>query len=93
MRAACECLIEPITETMLDLLARRARVPGEGAPEHHPLRRQRPDPRPRAALQKALKDFGGGQVRVVKDPIFDGSDGGLALALDAPASDWDKLAA
>jgi hypothetical protein len=42
-------------------------------------------------MQEALKEVGGGQVRVVKDPIFVGSDGGLALAKDAPASDWEKL--
>ena len=46
-----------------------------------------------AALQKALKEIGGGQVRVVKDPIYVGSDGGLALATDAPKSDWEKLSA
>jgi hypothetical protein len=27
----------------------------------------------------------------VKDPIFAGSDGGLAIARDATSSDWDKL--
>jgi hypothetical protein len=30
-------------------------------------------------------------VRVVKDPVFVGSDGGLAIAQDAPDSDWEKL--
>jgi hypothetical protein len=28
---------------------------------------------------------------VVKDPIFAGSDGGLAIARDASNADWDKL--
>jgi hypothetical protein len=32
-------------------------------------------------------------VRVVKDPIFVGSDGGLAIATDAPDADWDRLSA
>jgi hypothetical protein len=27
------------------------------------------------------------------DPVFVGSDGGLALALDAPDGDWEKLTA
>ena len=27
----------------------------------------------------------------MNDPVFVGSDGGLALALDAPDSDWEKL--
>jgi hypothetical protein len=27
----------------------------------------------------------------VKDPIYVGSDGGLAIAMDAPESDWVRL--
>ena len=45
----------------------------------------------RAALQDALAAVGGGKIRSVKDPVYDGSDGCLAIALDAPDSDWDKL--
>jgi hypothetical protein len=30
-------------------------------------------------------------VTVVKDPVFAGSDGGLAIARDASSSDWEKL--
>jgi rod shape-determining protein MreB len=45
------------------------------------------------ALQQALEDVGGGRVRVVADPLHVGADGGLALAMDAPPSEWDKLAA
>ena len=44
-----------------------------------------------AALQEALKEVGGGKVRVVKDPAFVGADGGLAIATDAPDSDWETL--
>jgi rod shape-determining protein MreB len=44
-----------------------------------------------AALQGALAEVGGGRVRVVKDPVFVGSDGGLAIATDAPEGDWEKL--
>ena len=40
-----------------------------------------------------LQAVGGGKVRVVKDPIFVGSDGGLAIAVDAPDSDWERLSA
>ena len=28
---------------------------------------------------------------MVKDPVFAGSDGGLAIAIDADESDWEKL--
>ena len=43
------------------------------------------------AIHQALKEYGGGKVLVVKDPVFVGSDGGLSIALDAPDSDWVKI--
>jgi rod shape-determining protein MreB len=46
-----------------------------------------------AALEVALKGVGGGKVRAMEDPVFIGSDGGLALAIDAPEGDWEKLTA
>jgi len=92
MRAACETLLPPTIETMLDLLSRvepefqeRVRnniiLSGGGG-----LIRGLPE-----ALQDALKQVGGGKVTYMSDPVFVGSDGGLALALDAPDSDWEKL--
>jgi len=94
MRAACETLLGPTVETMLDLLSRvepefqeRVRsniiLSGGGG-----LIRGLPE-----ALQDALKQVGGGKVTYMHDPVFVGSDGGLALALDAPDSDWEKLSA
>jgi rod shape-determining protein MreB len=94
IRAACEGLVPPISETMRDLIASveaeyQERVRHNiilsggssaiaGLAEH---------------LKEALVDYGGAEVQVVKDPIFAGADGGLALALDASPSDWEKLAA
>jgi hypothetical protein len=43
------------------------------------------------ALEVALAEVGGGRVRAVEDPVFAGSKGSLAIALDAPDSDWEKL--
>src|SRR5512140_2098235 len=94
MKAACESLLPPVLEAMLDLLARvepefqeRVRnnilLSGGGG-------RTRGLPH---ALQDALKQVGGGAVRYMEDPVFIGSDGGLALALDAPDGDWEKLSA
>ncbi len=94
MRAACETLLDPAVETMLDLLSRvepefqeRVRkniiVSGGGG-----LIRNLPE-----SLEAALKQVGGGKVTYMEDPVFVGSDGGLALALDAPDSDWEKLSA
>lgn len=94
VRAACETLLAPTTETMLDLLSRvepefqeRVRnniiLSGGGG-----LIRGLPE-----ALSDALRQVGGGKVTYMKDPVFVGSDGGLALALDAPDSDWERLTA
>jgi rod shape-determining protein MreB and related proteins len=94
MKAACETILPPIIETMLDLLARvepefqeRVRnniiLSGGGG-----LIAGLPD-----ALEDALKGVGGGSVRYMEDPVFIGSDGGLALAQDAPEGDWEKLTA
>lgn len=94
MRAACEILLAPTIETMLDLLSRvepefqeRVRnniiLSGGGG-----LIKGLPE-----ALEEALKQVGGGKVTYMTDPVFVGSDGGLALALDAPDGDWEKLSA
>jgi rod shape-determining protein MreB len=94
MKAACETLLAPTVETMLDLLSRvepefqeRVRtniiLSGGGG-----LIRGLP-----AALEEALRQVGGGKVKYMEDPVFIGSDGGLALAIDAPDGDWEKLSA
>jgi rod shape-determining protein MreB len=94
MKAACETLLSPTIETMLDLLSRvepefqeRVRnnviLSGGGG-----LIRGLPE-----QLEDALRQVGGGKVTYMEDPVFVGSDGGLALALDAPDNDWEKLSA
>jgi rod shape-determining protein MreB len=94
MKAACETLLAPTVETMLDLLSRvepefqeRVRnniiLSGGGG-----LIRGLA-----AALEEALKQVGGGKVKYMEDPVFIGSDGGLALAIDAPDGDWEKISA
>lgn len=94
MKAACEAVVAPTIETMLDLLARvepefqeRVRnniILSGGGGLIHGLA---------GALEDALKGVGGGKVRAMEDPVFIGSDGGLALAQDAPEGDWEKLSA
>jgi len=92
MRTACESILPPVCEIMIDLLTRvepeyqekvRNNVIVSGGSS---LVAGLPD-----ALEKALSELGGGRVTVVKDPIFAGSDGGLAIARDATSSDWEKL--
>jgi rod shape-determining protein MreB len=93
MRTACEALLPPIVETVLDLLAgvepefqervrRSVTVAGGGGL----IRNLGPK------IQCALEKVGGGKVAVVEEPTFAGSDGCLAIARDAPDADWDKLA-
>lgn len=93
MKQACEGLVPPVVETMIDLLSRvepefqekvRQNVILAGGTGLISGLGQR--------LQQELAEVGGGRVRVVKDPVFVGSDGGLALALDAPEEDWEKMA-
>lgn len=94
MKTACETVLAPIVETMLDLLSRvepefqekvrnNVIVSGGGG-----LIKGLPQ-----ALEDALVAVGGGKVRFMEDPVFIGSDGGLALAADAPEGDWEKLSA
>jgi rod shape-determining protein MreB len=94
MRSACESLLPPVIETMVDLVARvepeyQAKVRNNVILSGGTALIQGLG----MALQDALTDFGGGKVRVVKDPVYVGSDGGLAIAIDAPESDWDRLQA
>ena len=92
MRAACESILAPVCETMLDLLTRvepeyqakvRDNVILAGGTSLIVGLSQ--------AIEKALAELGGGHATVVKDPVFAGSDGGLAIARDASSSDWEKL--
>lgn len=94
LKAACETLLGPTIETMLDLLSRVEPEFQEKVRNHIILSggggliRNLPQ-----ALETSLKQVGGGRVTYMEDPVFVGSDGGLALALDAPETDWEKLSA
>jgi rod shape-determining protein MreB len=93
MRVACSSLIPPVVEAMLDLVSRVE-------PEYQTKVRNNVILTGGtsligglgAALQEALSEVGGGKVRGVKDPAYVGADGGLAIATDAPDSDWETLA-
>ncbi|HSK31170.1 MAG TPA: rod shape-determining protein [Candidatus Limnocylindria bacterium] len=92
MRGACESILPPVCETMTTLLTKvepefQSRVRNNvilaggssliaGLPE---------------SITRSLDDLGGGRATVVKDPVFAGSDGGLAIARDASGADWEKL--
>jgi rod shape-determining protein MreB len=94
MRAACESIVPPICETMMDLLTRVE-------PEYQEKVRNNvilaggssAIPGLAEALDRALLELGGGHTSAVKDPIFAGSDGGLAIARDATSAEWERLTA
>jgi rod shape-determining protein MreB len=92
LRAACESILSPVCETMLDLISRVE-------PEYQEKVRNNVILAGGSslisglteAIEKALLELGGGRATVVKDPIFAGSDGGLQIARDASSADWEKL--
>ncbi len=92
MRQACEALGPPVAETMLDLIAAAESEYQEQVRNNVILAGGTSAiPGFGAFLANSLREFGGGKIRKVKDPVFVGADGGLALAMDAPKSDWEKL--
>lgn len=94
MRLACESLVAPFSETMLDLLAAVEPEYQERVRRNVILSGRGSRIRGLAgALEKSLAEVGGGKVTIVEDPVFAGSNGGLAIALDADEADWEKLSA
>ncbi len=91
---ACTALVPPVAETLLDLVAslepeyqeqvRNSVILAGGTAALAGLT---------AALEKAMASYGGGAVQLAEDPLYQGAKGGLALAQDAPRSDWEKLPA
>ena len=92
MRQACESILPPICETTIDLLSkvepdfqdkvRNNVIIAGGSSLISGLTE---------AIQKSLLELGGGRAVGVKDPVFAGSDGSLAIARDASSAEWEKL--
>jgi rod shape-determining protein MreB len=93
IRRACESVLPPIIETMLDLIS-RVEPEYQEAVRHNIILAGGGSQIPNlaATLEAALAEIGGGRVKAVDDPVFAGSNGSLAIAADAPESDWEKLA-
>jgi len=92
MRTSCESIVAPLTETIVDLLSKVTPDYQENVRNNVILAGGSSLISGLAeAVQKALGELGGGRATVVKDPVFAGSDGGLAIARDASPSDWEKL--
>lgn len=92
MRAACESILPPVCETAIDLLSKVEPEFQDKVKNNIILAGGSSLISGLAdAIQKSLLDLGGGRAVVVKDPVFAGSDGSLAIARDASSADWEKL--
>lgn len=94
LRTACEGLVPPIAETMIDLVA-AVDAEYQNTVRHNIILAGGSSVIPGLpeSLVHALKGYGGGKIRLAEDPIYIGASGALALAGDAPKSDWEKLPA
>ena len=94
MSSACESLLPPVVEILLDLLANvEPEIQGKVSQNIILAGGSSQIPGFGAAVHEALQEVRPGHVRVIDDPVFAGSDGGLAIALDAPDGDWEQLPA
>ncbi|MDW7772723.1 MAG: MamK family actin-like protein [Desulfobulbaceae bacterium] len=92
LRRACESILPALVESSLELIAkfdpeyqdiiRKNVIMAGGGSQIKGLAEY---------LEKVLDEYGPSKVTVVGDPLFSGSDGALALALDMPEDYWTEL--
>ncbi len=92
MLRACESILPAIVESTLELIARfdpeyqdvirKNIILAGGGSQIEGLA---------SYLKDVLSEYGPAKVTVVKDPLFSGSDGALALAQDMPEDYWTDL--
>jgi rod shape-determining protein MreB len=89
VREACETIVAPTVKALQDLIAtydpefqaqmRNNVLLGGGGSQITGLGR---------AIEEALSEFGGGNVRTVEEPQYAGANGALKIALDMPENLW-----
>lgn len=92
IKRACESILPAIIETTVELIAkfdpeyqdtiRQNIILAGGGSQIRGLAEQ---------IEKALSEYGPVRVQLVEDPLFSGSDGALALALEMPDEYWTEL--
>ena len=92
LRQACERLVPPIVETTVDLVSRyepefqeavwRNIYLAGGGSQIDGIAE---------VLEDELGEYGPVRITVVKDPLFAGADGALALAQDMPPEYWEDM--
>ena len=92
MRRACESIVPPIVETIVEMIARVEPEFQEKTKKNILLGGGSSLIRGLASyIQKQLSEYGNFYVRCVSDPVFGGADGALKLAQDMPAHYWETL--
>jgi len=92
MRRACESILPAIVESTLELIAKFD-------PEYQDIIRKNIILAGGGSqiegiadyLKKVLSEYGPSKVTIVKDPLFSGAEGALALAQDMPEDYWTDL--
>ncbi|MHC4514432.1 MAG: rod shape-determining protein [Planctomycetota bacterium] len=89
VREACQTIVPPTVKALQDLIAtydpefqaqmRNNVLLGGGGSQITGLGR---------AIEEALSEFGGGNVRTVEEPQYAGANGALKIALDMPENLW-----
>ncbi len=92
LRESCESILPSIVETMVDLISRydpefqeqvrRNVYLAGGGSQIDGIDK---------ALEEALSEYGSFKITAVKDPLFAGADGALALAKDMPEEYWENM--
>jgi rod shape-determining protein MreB len=92
MKQACEIIIKPIVDGIHKLVSsfnpefqeklRNNIVLSGGGGQMDGLNKR---------IEDAMKDFGGGRVTVVEEPLYAGANGALQLAIDMPGEFWQQL--
>lgn len=92
MQQACESLLPPIVETILDLIARYEPDFQERVRKNIYLAGGGSQIKGIAdALEDRLKEYGPYKVTPVDDPLYAGAEGALALAQDMPEEYWEGM--
>jgi rod shape-determining protein MreB len=90
MRRACESIVPPMVETIVELVAKIEPEFQEKTRKNISLGGGGSLIRGLASyVEKQLNEYGHYYVRSVADPLFGGADGALKLAQDMPASYWE----
>ncbi len=89
---ACESLVEPIAETLIDLVGRYEPMLQERVHKNIYLAGGGSQTKGLAdAIATALADYGSFRITTVEDPLFVGAEGALALAEDMPKQYWEDM--